>query len=1107
MPIVPQPDCAGHPASTAVAKVGGRPDASIPRCVLAVVSTLAQSRLRRARYVFLALCVGAVWLALGGRAQAAGLAVDASVATHQGSPSSGITSGTIATSAANELLVAFISSDGPAQGGSQGFSSVTGGGLTWKLRERTNTQAGTAEIWEAAAPNPFTNVAVTATRSSGAYEGSIKLVAFNGADTGLSGAVGGASAASGAPSVSLTATRTGSWVWGVGTDWDRALARTVGNGQTLSDQYLAPAGDTYWVQSQSSAGNTAGSSASLTDTSPTGDRWDFAAVEILPTIPDTTPPTPPTNLQTTAVTSNQVSLSWTASTSAVGIASYQVLRDGGPVGTSTGTSFSDATVSPSTTYNYTVEAVDTQGLVSAPSNPLMVTTPAASTNPPVISNVASSGVTDTSATITWTTDISSSSQMIYGPTSSYGQSTTLDGTQVTRHSQTLTNLTPSTQYHFAVQSKGSASNTSTSGDNTFTTKASSVTLPDMQIKVPTNNISIGTNPSSGHRQLQFTHITWDGGTGPFEIDPTYSAATGTSSFTQAIYKSTTPGVWTLDHRVPVAATGAWNPATGSDYNFPLTKFTLRNVNPDGSAGTAVATSPKTDYCITGDTFVGGVPNTPNQTFIPQSNCSNPNDPLGWSVGWGDEYDQTDAGQPIDLSGIPDGQYLLAATVDPQHVLTESNATNDTVDTLLQISGKSVTVISQTNPGTTPPTVSLTAPASGASLSGTVTLQASAAATAPATVSAVQFLLDGQPLGSPVTSTPYTFNWTVGSTSLGSHTLSARATDSNGNVATAPGTTVNVVSGGPPPPPNNPTVSITNPVPGEVVSGSVPVAATVTSNLPIASVQFVLDGVPLGSAVTSSPYSTNWDTTPATAGTHTLSARATDTAGDVGTSSNVAVTVQNPAPPMTCFVMQADVNVHGSTTVTTPSFHTAAAGEVLVAFVSADGPTGSGQQHATVSGAGLTWTLVKRSNSQPGDAEVWQATAPSVLSGATVTSTASAKGFGQSLTVIGMEGVSGIGASVAGSAGSGAPNVSLTTTSPTSLVFAVGHDWDNAIARTLPSGWVLLDQWLNTAAGDTFWSQYTNTPTGPAGSVVTVNDAAPTNDQWNMVAVELKNDDG
>jgi len=203
-------------------------------------------------------------------------------------------------------------------------------------------------------------------------------------------------------------------------------------------------------------------------------------------------------------------------------------------------------------------------------------------------------------------------------------------------------------------------------------------------------------------------------------------------------------------------------------------------------------------------------------------------------------------------------------------------------------------------------------------------------------------------------------------------------------------------------------------------------------------------------------------------------------------------------------LQAQVSVHGSTQVTTPSFHTATPGELLVAFVSADGPAGAGKQHATVSGAGLTWTLVKRANSQSGDAEVWQATAPSVLSSATVTSTESASGYGQSLTVIAMQGVKGIGATAAASATTGAPSVSLTTTAPNSLVFAVGHDWSNAIARTLPSGWALLDEWLNTGAGDTFWSQYTNTPTGLTGSVVAVKDTAPTKDQWNLVAVELVN---
>ena len=49
------------------------------------------------------------------------------------------------------------------------------------------------------------------------------------------------------------------------------------------------------------------------------------------------------------------------------------------------------------------------------------------------------------------------------------------------------------------------------------------------------------------------------------------------------------------------------------------------------------------------------------------------------------------------------------------------------------------------------------------------------------------------------------------------------------------------------------------------------------------------------------------------------------------------------------------------------------------------------------------------------------------------------------------------------------------------MFAVGNDWDRAVART-PTGCSLLDQVINTSAGDMFWSQSTNSPTGAAGSV-------------------------
>jgi hypothetical protein len=303
----------------------------------------------------------------------------------------------------------------------------------------------------------------------------------------------------------------------------------------------------------------------------------------------------------------------------------------------------------------------------------------------------------------------------------------------------------------------------------------------------------------------------------------------------------------------------------------------------------------------------------------------------------------------------------------------------------------------------------------------------------------------------------------------------------------------------------PTVMITNPTPGQTVSGIVTVAATAQDNVAVASVQFFLDGQPLGTAATTSPYATSWDTTTASAGTHTLFAQAKDTTGNTGTSATITVTVQNPAPPMTCFVLQAQVSAHARGTATTPSFHTAMAGETLVAFVASDGPS-RGQQSVTVSGAGLTWTLVKRANAQSGDSEIWTATAPSILTNATVQSTPVKKRYDQDLTVIAMEGTGGLGASVGASASTGAPIVTLTTTAATSLVFAVGNDPDQAVARTLPSDWVSLDQWIDTGAARTFWSQYTNQPTAAAGTVVTVHDTAPTNDHWNLVAVEITGED-
>jgi hypothetical protein len=108
-----------------------------------------------------------------------------------------------------------------------------------------------------------------------------------------------------------------------------------------------------------------------------------------------------------------------------------------------------------------------------------------------------------------------------------------------------------------------------------------------------------------------------------------------------------------------------------------------------------------------------------------------------------------------------------------------------------------------------------------------------------------------------------------------------------------------------------------------------------------------------------------------------------------------------------------------------------------------------------------------------------------------------------LTVVAVQASSGVGAVQTASAASGAPTVSLTTTRAGSLVFGVGNDWDSSVARTVGSGQSIVSQWIDTSVGDTFWAQRLTSPAGALGSVVTLNDTAPTADRWNFAAIEIK----
>jgi hypothetical protein len=232
-------------------------------------------------------------------------------------------------------------------------------------------------------------------------------------------------------------------------------------------------------------------------------------------------------------------------------------------------------------------------------------------------------------------------------------------------------------------------------------------------------------------------------------------------------------------------------------------------------------------------------------------------------------------------------------------------------------------------------------------------------------------------------------------------------------------------------------------------------------------------------------------------TYHYRALGTDAYGNSGASGDQVLTTPAIPPPL---AIDGTVSVDGRGAVTTAPFSTALGGETLLAFVGSDGPAGA--QTASVSGAGLTWSLVRRANGRPGTAEVWKATASVPLNQATVTSSLADATRDQSLTVVAFIGSAGVGAIASNSAATGAAAISLTTIRAGSRIYGVGNDWDGATARTLGSGQSMVHQWVDAAAGDTLWTQARTAPVPAVQSTATLSTTAPTTHQWNFVGVEV-----
>ena len=186
---------------------------------------------------------------------------------------------------------------------------------------------------------------------------------------------------------------------------------------------------------------------------------------------------------------------------------------------------------------------------------------------------------------------------------------------------------------------------------------------------------------------------------------------------------------------------------------------------------------------------------------------------------------------------------------------------------------------------TPPTISITNPATGGSVTigASEVLTANPVAGAGATIANVQFYVNGAAVGAPITAYPYVQAWTP--TSLGSYTITAVATDSIGNQTTSAPIALTVVAASS----SKPWVYLTSTPTNTNVTVATPVFVSANAGDPdgkVVSVQFYVNGQLIDSTATA-PYITFW--VPTTAGSYSITAVATDDAGNRTTSTAATLT--------------------------------------------------------------------------------------------------------------------------------------------------------------------------------------------------------------------------
>lgn len=213
-------------------------------------------------------------------------------------------------------------------------------------------------------------------------------------------------------------------------------------------------------------------------------------------VSDTEPPTTPTLLSAIPVAATQIDVSWTAATDNTSVAGYVLSRDGMPIATTSLLTYADTGLTASTTYSYTVQALDLSFNYSSSSNSIATTTPATPV-PPAPNTSGGSGAGGTNARVvvedlfievgisttsfSLTSELSSRLEVRWGRTASYELGYVLGNVFAREHFILLTDLEPGTTYEYEIVGYTPSGAETVIRQGTFVTASGQQLLPPVNV--------------------------------------------------------------------------------------------------------------------------------------------------------------------------------------------------------------------------------------------------------------------------------------------------------------------------------------------------------------------------------------------------------------------------------------------------------------------------------------------------------------------------------------------------------------------------------------------------------------------------------------------------